>query len=113
MADLNLRRQLELLRNQFAVEVSDSITSVGGVISFVNDSDAPGNTKYYGTNGLGVKGWYTLTAGASGGGDMYKSIYDLNDSGVVDDSEKLNGQLPSYYLSRTNHTGTQAFNPII
>lgn len=100
MADLNLRRQLELLRNQFAVEVSDSITSVGGVISFVNDSDAPGNTKYYGTNGLGVKGWYTLTAGASGGG-------------VVDNSERLDNQLPSYYLTRANHIGTQAFNTII
>lgn len=32
-----------------------------GVISLVNDSAAPGNNKYYGTNGAGTKGFYTLT----------------------------------------------------
>lgn len=35
-----------------------------GVISLVNDSAAPGNNKYYGTDGVGTKGFYTLaTAG--------------------------------------------------
>lgn len=32
-----------------------------------------------------------------GGGDMTKAEYDSNDDGVVDDSDKLGGQLPSYY----------------
>jgi hypothetical protein len=40
-------------------------------------------------------------------GDMFKSTYDTDADGKVDDSSKLGGQLPAYYLSRTNHTGTQ------
>ena len=36
-------------------------------------------------------------ADGSGAGDMKKSVYDTNADGVVDDSEKLGGQLPSYY----------------
>ena len=34
-------------------------------ISLVNDSATPGNSMYYGTNGSGAKGYYTLTAGGS------------------------------------------------
>lgn len=45
-------------------------------------------------------------------GDMEKSIYDTNDSGVVDDAEQLNGENPSHYLDRTNHTGTQAISTV-
>lgn len=30
-------------------------------------------------------------------GDMHKSVYDQGDIGVVDDSQRLGGQLPSYY----------------
>ncbi len=36
------------------------------------------------------------------GWDMYKSIYDTNTSGVVDDSEKLGGQLPATYEKVAN-----------
>jgi hypothetical protein len=56
---------------------------------------------------------FELFIGSSAGnkqiglGDMLKSIYDTNDSGVVDNSEKLNGNAASYYLDRTNHTGSQ------
>lgn len=41
----------------------------------------------------------TLQDGADGTGvgDMLKSTYDADNDGVVDDSEKLGGQLPSYY----------------
>lgn len=47
-----------------AITLGDSIVMnlTTGVISLVNDLAAPGNTKYYGTNGTGVKGWYTLSA---------------------------------------------------
>lgn len=33
------------------------------------------------------------------GGDMFKSRYDTNDSGSVDNAEKLGGQAPDYYAS--------------
>lgn len=35
--------------------------------------------------------------GEMGGGDMMKATYDTNGDGIVDDAEKLGGQLPSYY----------------
>lgn len=41
-----------------------------------------------------------------GGGDMMKSTYDQDNDGVVDDSEKLGGQLPSYYQTATDNTLT-------
>ena len=43
---------------------------------------------------------------------MLKSQYDPNDDGVVTNSDQLGGQVGSYYLSRTNHTGTQAQSTI-
>lgn len=37
---------------------------------------------------------------------MLKSVYDPNDDGVVVDSDKLGGELPSFYLDTTNITDT-------
>jgi hypothetical protein len=34
------------------------------------------------------------------GGDMYKATYDTNNSGVVDNAERLGGELPEYYLAQ-------------
>lgn len=39
---------------------------------------------------------------------MLKSVYDPNDDGSVVNSDQLQGQNGAYYLSRANHTGTQA-----
>lgn len=44
----------------------------------------------------------------AGTGDMLKATYDTDNDGIVDNSEALGGQAGSYYLSRTNHTGTQS-----
>ena len=43
----------------------------------------------------------TINDGAdgSGTGDMLKATYDVDGDGVVDDSEKLGGQLPEHYAS--------------
>ena len=61
---------------------------------------------------LSFSGSSWINTPAGGTGDMLKSTYDTNNSGVVDDSEKLNNQLASYYLNRDNHTGTQSINTI-
>lgn len=39
---------------------------------------------------------------ASGSGDMLRSVYDTNNSGVVDNSERLGNQLPAYYGTATD-----------
>jgi hypothetical protein len=43
-----------------------------------------------------------------GTGDMTKAIYDTNANGIVDNSEKLSGNTPDYFLDRNNHTGVQS-----
>lgn len=44
-----------------------SITSDSSGLKLVNDSSTPGNTKYYGTNGSGTKGYYDIPAVGSAG----------------------------------------------
>jgi hypothetical protein len=46
--------------------------------------------------------WAKQTQGNAQGGDMTKAIYDTDGDGVVDDAEKLGGQLPSYYAKATD-----------
>lgn len=51
-----------------------------------------------------VDGWSTWSAGIkfvweNGTWDMNKSVYDTDNDWVVDDSERLWGQLPSYYAT--------------
>jgi hypothetical protein len=40
-----------------------------------------------------------------GAGDMTKATYDQNRNGIVDDSEKLGGQLPFYYATKAQADG--------
>lgn len=48
-----------------------------------------------------AEGTHTATindgADGSGAGDMVRATYDVNENGIVDDAEKLGGQLPGYY----------------
>jgi hypothetical protein len=45
-----------------------------------------------------------IAAASSGSGDMTKAVYDTNNNGIVDNSEKLNGQSASYYTNSDNIT---------
>lgn len=56
--------------------------------------------------------WTAWNNGITPSDFMLKSVYDPNDDGIVVDSDQLNSQAPSYYLDRTNHTGTQAQSTI-
>lgn len=56
--------------------------------------------KFNGTNW--VNGVDNVGSG-SGGGDMFAATYDTTGNGVVDNSEKLNNQLASFYLNTDNH----------
>lgn len=49
----------------------------------------------------------TLQDGADGTGvgDMLKSTYDTDNDGIVDNAEKLGGQLPSYYQTAITANG--------
>ena len=43
------------------IPLSGSLEFNSGNLRFINDNATPGNTKYYGTNSSGVKGWYDAT----------------------------------------------------
>ena len=54
-----------------SVSTQHSLTGGGNLgsdrtLSLVNDVVAPGNSKYYGTNSIGTRGWFDLPAGGSG-----------------------------------------------
>lgn len=53
-----------------------------------------------------AEGTHTATindgADGSGTGDMVRATYDANENGIVDDAEKLGGQLPSYYAKASD-----------
>lgn len=50
-----------------AVVTQLSVTSDAGGVKLVNDSATPGNSKYYGTNSSGTRGFFDLPAGGTGG----------------------------------------------
>jgi hypothetical protein len=52
---------------QAPITFQHSITGTT-TVNLVNDSATPGNTKLYGTNASGTKGWYDQPASSSGGG---------------------------------------------
>ena len=102
----NTRQSNETIRSQFVFSGEYSPTThylKNNVVRYNGSSYAclvdsfehlPTNTSYWelvalkGSDGLGV-------------GDMLKATYDSNGSGIVDNSEKLGGQLPSYYAQKS------------
>lgn len=53
-----------------AVRLQQSLTSDASGVRLVGDSASPGNSKLYGTNGSGTKGWYDQPAGGGGGDEV-------------------------------------------
>ena len=41
---------------------SDSLVNTSGTVTLVNDSESPGNSKYYGTNSGSTLGYYSIPA---------------------------------------------------
>ena len=55
-------------------------------------------------------GWFVVTNGVSDG--MSASVYDVDGNGIVDNSERLGGELPSHYvntLTNQNISGNKTF----
>ena len=66
----------------------------GSYASSIGTGAATGSS----TTKLVTEDMLVKTVQASGGGDMMRSTYDTGYNGIVDNSEKLGGQLPSYYM---------------
>lgn len=86
--------------NNAATSASSASSSAANATSqaTLSQSWAVGNTGARdGENTNNAKYWAEQAKASSQGGDMTKAIYDTNGDGVVDNAEKLGGQLPSYY----------------
>ena len=57
-----------------------------GVVRLLNDEDSPGNLMYYGTDSLGIKGWFVLPEGTFDSSGMYGNEYTFIDS-LVSESD--------------------------
>jgi hypothetical protein len=51
---------------QSSLVFADSLTNSGGIVTLTNDSASPGDSKYYGTNGSGALGYYSLPSPGAG-----------------------------------------------
>lgn len=104
--------------------VSNSGTASDAVLNF---TIPPGNgiasvTLISGTHAAGTSDTYRITytnaetydflvyngADGNGSGDMLKSIYDTDNSGIVDDSEKLGGNPSTWYQQATDGLSAEA-----
>lgn len=78
-----------------------------GLVNLVNDVAEPGNSKYYGTNASGTRGWYTLGAGSS-----YTFRYSLTESsGLVNLMNDIDLPGNNYYYG-TNAVGNKGWFPL-
>jgi hypothetical protein len=90
------------------VRYQHSITADTSGLKLVGDVAAPGNSKYYGTNGSGQRGWYDIVVG----GSSYTFRWSLaNNSGIVNLSgdEETPGNNKFY---GTNAAGTRGWYSI-
>lgn len=58
---------------------ADSLVNNFGTVTLVNDTPTPGNTQYYGTNGSGTLGYYTLPTPGTG---TVTSVSGVNTNGL-------------------------------
>lgn len=63
---------------QGALTFIDSLTESGGNVSLVGDSSSPGDSMYYGTNGSGTEGFYSLPASVSSVGTYNSQASSAN-----------------------------------
>lgn len=88
---------LDSLTSSVIEEYNRIVTLLKGISSISNQVSDDENTV---PTGRAIVDYVTEL----GGGDMLKSVYDANGNGVVDDSEKLGGKLPTYYQPSTDNT---------
>jgi len=56
-------------------------TSSAATVALKNDLTTPGNSKYYGTDASGTRGYHSLPSGV---GDMTKAVYDADENNTID-----------------------------
>ncbi len=80
--------------SSIAVRTRYSVTTGSDRIQLIGDSDTPGNSRYYGTNSSGTKGWYSLSSVGDNLGN-HTATQDLRMSGnrITHSGESSGGML--------------------
>jgi len=78
---------------------SDSLSRSGNTVTLTNDSATPGNTKYYGTNSSGTRGYFAHSI---------ETLSEAVGPGVVLWNHNVDGET-SFTVSNTDVTGTSAY----
>lgn len=74
-----------------------SLESSSDSVQLVNDSANPGNSKYYGTNSSGSKGYFDLPSGGGGGSEQVK-VTEYTTPGTYTYTPQPTGKLIRYRL---------------
>ena len=135
LADVRIASASTWNAKQAALSGTGFVKSTAGVISYDTSTYEPalGNPTVSGyilsSNTSGDRSWIEMTGG--GGGDMLKSVYDINDDGVVDKAQSMitmgrnntgtilvkgtvvyilgaTGQLPNFARAQANIEATSA-----
>lgn len=99
--DLNLNEVKKLvLERVTSLPTQTGLEQKGRLIIHSND-----NVCYYHNGGISStasENWIAFAKAQDLSNYMLKSVYDTDDNGTVDNSEKLGGKLPAYYLNMSN-----------
>lgn len=90
------KTQLDNLNENISETVANKVDK-DSVLTKTNTDEYSPTSSYHPATKKYVDDLVSNAAG-SGGGDMLRGIYDTDKSGVVDDSEKLGGRTPNYYI---------------
>ena len=90
------KTQLDNLNENISETVANKVDK-DSVLTKTNTDEYSPTSSYHPATKKYVDDLVSSAAG-SGGGDMLRGIYDTDKSGVVDDSEKLGGRTPNYYI---------------
>lgn len=108
-----------------AINTTHSLTGGGNLtadrtLSLVNDAASPGNSQYYGTNGSGTKGYFTLPAGSapsypnnSGTATVVArpSVTDVRDYGATGDGSTDDTAAIAAAVSAAHTAGNSIYFP--
>lgn len=102
--DRLIGRDTALTGDPEEIALAGSLVFTGALsIQLSGDSAAPGNTKLYGTDGAGVKGWYAQPAGGPGGTGAIDRTPGSNIALATDESMVVVGEY--------NMAGNELFIP--
>lgn len=87
---------------------SQSIEIIDNVVTLFNDATSPGNSKYYGTNSSGSKGFFSLPVASSSVGTI-DSVSSSSNGGVISGNALIFQSASSSFPGLVNNT-TQSFS---